>query len=407
MPMENCDDRSRIGIAQLEGIDVMIDGKYPRKESIHIVKNGVIFQPHCYDGLKYDVCVSWLQKSVRRGDFESALYCAAQMIKLGRMFESHCVNRLLLMASEPGIARDALNYYNQIQLHRDANRAKTKRLFMEFIDMLCRAKKSRQGDWVYHKLSEKDVGSDSFEDAIISAKNHHANKMGGVFVSHILKFGHPDLYGDIDALAKIYHVRKDVLALVHMAQIVYIGYGSDSVYSAVNAFALLDDDDVEDLWDYHEGLNLKVLDDAVDMHTKDGSKLLKRDMVHFICRGSRLKNWAPYHNEIELIREIYEESVKTLGYGRIKTDIIQRPYQKHIVDTVVRNYMRQDTQEKQRQVGGFPRQRWIHLFHRVKFLWLRRYWEFCRNFMIHGGTWQLLTVRQLMHMLLQANLGNQ
>src|SRR3989338_1934211 len=140
--LEHCEFYVRNGVQQLEEKGIMVDGRYPRKDHINIVKSGVIFQQYCHDGLKYDVCVSWLQKAIRRNLLDEALYCASQMIKLGRMFESHCLNRLLLISSEdiggvePNIASVTWDLYQKVQAWRDSDRIQTKRLFIRLITLL-------------------------------------------------------------------------------------------------------------------------------------------------------------------------------------------------------------------------------------------------------------------------------
>jgi hypothetical protein len=39
-----------------------------------IVKSGVIMQPYTHLGIPYDIVISWLQKSIRQGNYEDALY---------------------------------------------------------------------------------------------------------------------------------------------------------------------------------------------------------------------------------------------------------------------------------------------------------------------------------------------
>jgi type I site-specific restriction endonuclease len=76
------------------------------------------------------------------------------------------------------------------------------------------------------------------------------------------------------------------------------------------------------------------MDDAIDKHTKDGAVILRRDIIHFLYRGSMCENWHPFPQEKEFITLITEHSLKELGYQRIRADAVPRTYQVAIVQQV-------------------------------------------------------------------------
>jgi len=356
---ETCEFYVKDGIKQLEQQNVLIAGKYPTKDTINIVKSGVIFQQYCYDGLKYDVCVSWLQKSIRRGNIAHAIYCASQMIKLGRMFESHCLNRLLLIASEDigasevGIATRSWDLYNQIQSFRDTDRDRTKKLTTEFIVLLCNAKKNRLMDWMYHCTEMEPVrGAEELHSIVVEAKKEHMANRGYRFISNFTAKQQfcCKINAEITALKAIYNKRNDILALLHIVQLVYF---KALIAEAGNTSTSTEPkSESEYLWDRYEYLNPVVLDDAIDTHTKDGAKLLKRDIIHFLCRGSLLSNWSKFPYEEEYMLKIYNSAITDLGYGRIKTDIVQRDYQLKIVQTIAKGYETKSIQTLEMACGA-------------------------------------------------------
>jgi superfamily II DNA or RNA helicase len=310
------------GISLLEGKQIIVDGHYPKKDKINIVKSGVIFQQYCHDGLKYDVCVSWLQKAIRRGLIDGAIYCATQMVALGRMFESHCINRLLLISSEdaatePGIGSYAWNTYNKIQSIRDSNRNETEQLIMQFISTLCKSRKSRNMDWISHLFEEQ--------------LDHHVDRALHARVSYALLHNElcnesrnkDEVLGEQRDLMAAYRKRKDVLILLHAVQLGYYGY-------IVAERTLPIATDLQP-WAYYENLHPKVLDDAIDKHTKDGSAILHRDDIHFLYRGSLVENWHHYPGEKEAITLLIEHCLRKLGYLQIRSDAVPRTYQKNIV----------------------------------------------------------------------------
>jgi len=345
----NCEFYVREGIRELEARGIMVDGRYPAKGEIRVVKSGVIFQQYCHDGLKYDVCVSWLQKAIRRNRRDEALYCAAQMVKLGRMFESHCLNRLLLIASEdvgaaePGIAIKAWELYTRIQEIRDRDRTVTKRLIVRFVTLLCHSRKTRLMDWLLHdgKEGEGEGEGDPIRKlvrrVVMAVEDKTVDRLiGGLVQSSV----HRGIGREIACLQRIYRQRKDVLALLHAAQLLHFGYvhALDQGLLDVDPCGGMSDGEVDAHWRTCEELNPRVLDDAIDGHTKDGSKLLKRDFVHFVCCGSLLENWTPFPGEEEAMIWAYHRSVATLGYGRIKTDVTRMDHQCDVIQRLVEGY---------------------------------------------------------------------
>ena len=79
---------------------------------------GIVVCPqYCDNNVYYDIMISWIQKSIRRGNLKEALYCAYHIYNSGGVHISHMINRLILIASEDiGIACKCATFvYNMNQ----------------------------------------------------------------------------------------------------------------------------------------------------------------------------------------------------------------------------------------------------------------------------------------------------
>jgi superfamily II DNA or RNA helicase len=166
----------------------------------------VIFQDFTKLGYPYQVVISWIQKAVRRGRMEEALFCAAQLVDMGGIFLSNLVNRLVVMVSEDvGVAEPlfpirALKLYhsicelrtNDVEKRKENDRLpEVRQKVAEFVSELVRAHKCRYADDVYcysRILAEQmDVEKtplrnsiSKFRDAIKNRKARRAIMWAGI-----------------------------------------------------------------------------------------------------------------------------------------------------------------------------------------------------------------------------------
>jgi superfamily II DNA or RNA helicase len=168
-------------LSYLEELGLITDQGYqsPIKEPFKIVNNGVIFQKYCKNGLPYDIAVSWLQKSIRRGLLDQSLYCAYHIMQLDldddgvvvrRIFTSHLLNRLIIVLSEdigpaePALPIEIERMYTEVYADR-SDLQRVQRNVIAMIGLLVAAKKSRITDLLIHKNEDnKDDEDDEDEE---------------------------------------------------------------------------------------------------------------------------------------------------------------------------------------------------------------------------------------------------
>lgn len=362
--METLDYLINKGLLQQSGFPVK------PQQPIKVIKNGVIFQKQCHNGLPYDIAISWLQKAIRRGLTEQALYCAYHIAGLGRIFRSHLLNRLIVIVSEdigpaePGLPVVAEYLYTEAkQAEKDNNLQSVRLNIINLVIMLSQSRKSRICDWITHDSKAKRLGReprqemfDSMEALIdwavylcvdrvkeddwISITYQYQEqtinmkkKLQVWYVwSAILDVteGTP-IYTDIVALLRMFNVRGPeygVLHVVHAAVLVYM-------HNAPN-LPNIKKHDLPD-WDSLEGLSFPIMNDAVDLHTRYGRQFLGRGKTEFVYNGSKLENWTPFPGEKELIKNTIDDLVPP-----IVEDSHPRQYQQDIVNKAV-NHLKDES----------------------------------------------------------------
>lgn len=139
----------------------------------------VIFQEFCPSTkLGYDVMISWLQKSIRRGLVDEALYVAIHLAEMKGIFLSNLLNRLMTILSEdigpanPGLATVLYPLYKEIKEGRPQTGAlrehetlsdRIKENICKITCLLAKSSKSRITDWIIFASKEglKDVDETS------------------------------------------------------------------------------------------------------------------------------------------------------------------------------------------------------------------------------------------------------
>lgn len=301
-------------------------------EPVKVVKSGVIFQQLCRNGLPYDIAVSWLQKAIRRGLFEQALYCAYHIADLGKIFRSHLLNRLAIICSEdigpaePGLPTIIEELYFKTQ--NEWNGAAV----IQMIWLLCRARKSRITDWSAH-VADPDLewiepdgyAFDSAKDLVdwcvhlcktrtksderitvqytYKGTTMKTKKQSAIYHIWNMMLAASDdvsiIYRDVVALLRLFDLRGPeygLLFVVHAATLMFMS----------NEPALLNVPDLP-TWDQIGEWAFPVMNHAVDMHTGWGRRLLGRSMIDFLYEGARLENWTPMGNELQLLKQIQDE----------------------------------------------------------------------------------------------------
>jgi hypothetical protein len=95
-----------------------------------------------------------------------------------------------------------------------------------------------------------------------------------------------DTYDDIFALIKLFNIRGPLYGLLHFIHAVTLVYMSNDTN-----LPLLPDD--LPVWSDLKELKFPIMNDAVDVHTGYGRRLLGRGQAEFIHHGSKLENWTP------------------------------------------------------------------------------------------------------------------
>jgi superfamily II DNA or RNA helicase len=322
---------------------------------ITVVHNGVIFQNQCHNGLNYDIAISWLQKAIRRGLCEEALYCAYHIAELGKIFRSHLLNRLIVILSEdigpaePELAQVIERLYVKAKrLEQENSLSEMHTVIVEMVYLLTYARKSRITDWLIHSTDKRAEVKDEYDsvDAAVAWASFHCHER--THSSTVLNYTYDkvehtmyknmiiyDMWNALLDICPVHHY-DEIVALLKLFMIRGCEYG---VLHIVHAITLCFFDTVtSDLkvpdklptWSDIGSYSFVIMNDAVDMHTRYGRTHLGRSMIDFMKYGSKLVNWTPFPNEQAIIDRI------TDNIEKIEVeDSIPRQYQQTIVDKTI------------------------------------------------------------------------
>lgn len=308
------------------------DGKTEKVGEFKLVESGVIFQQTCRNGLKYDIAISWLQKAIRRGLTEQALYCAYHIHDLGKIFSSHLLNRLLTIMSEdigvaqPNIAERIVPLYQQCKNnYEDTDR------IIEMVSVLSTSAKSRLNDWVICYLNGHPKEIDPNEDVktlpedpedmcyivteLCLNRKGVTEKLNNIW--KLLEQAVPECE-EIKQLKKAFKMRGPKYGILHMIHAVYLAYGIKGDMPQVPEISNM-------TWEEISKLDFPVLPDAIDKHTKWGKRYLGRDMRDFIHNGAILSPHTPVQKE-----EFYR--FNCLPPRETYPEIHPKPYQQEMID---------------------------------------------------------------------------
>lgn len=345
----------------------------PPDGEISIVKNGVIFQGKCRNGLPYDIAVSWLQKAIRRGLCEQAWYCAYHIAELGKkIFRSHLLNRLIVILSEdigpaePGLAVQIEELYTEAKLlepvpdedgtfhNQDELIRRMKRVILEMVYLLCKAKKSRITDWLIHVNEGVDdereesygdladtvcwaiqtcrgkIKSDEWIQVSYTCKGENYSLKKRLEIYHLWNVlldmsSDTESYDDVVALLKLFMYRGCEYGFLHLVHAITLCFLDDHMPErrCIPVPALVPS------WEGVGQYDFPILNDAVDKHTFYGRTYLGRTSLDFMRFGSKLENWYPFPGEKEMIKQITDE----IDPPEVE-DSVPREYQAQIVDQV-------------------------------------------------------------------------
>jgi hypothetical protein len=285
------------------------DGRTVTGKEFKLVKSGVIFQQTCRNGLKYDISISWLQKAIRRGLTEQALYCAYHIFDLGKIFSSHLLNRLLTIMSEdigvaqPGIADTIVPLY--IACKNAYEDVQTPMRIIQMIVKLAASAKSRLNDWTICFLNSNPLNIDPDMDVTKLPQDMEElnyiviqlclNRKGVTAkLAKIWDMLEQRAGEEITSLRKAFKIRGPQYGVLHMVHAVYLAYGIKVHEGQAPA-----PPDTFPTWEYVSQLDFPVMEDAIDKHTSWGKKFLGRDMKDFIVSGSILYPHTPVFREQE------------------------------------------------------------------------------------------------------------
>ena len=327
-------------ILLLEALGITSDGYFPPQELS--IKSSVIAQKYCEDGLPYDVAISWLQKAIRRGKEDEAMYCAAQIGNLKGVFLSHLLNRLVVIASEDiGCANsNAIVYVSQVYFEAleikkrgDDCNSIMRQSIMKLVMYLSESPKSREVDWIIHLMDgvncviepnsdqnlakfrsylERGNAWDASRLAMASHKSGLTCKKQSISIDGSLKrrkvFNYWKIMIEsndkvIYQLYRLFCKRYDLLQLIH-AVLICCGY-SRSTESRLDMVKPME-------WDDALVYGPTLLDVAVDRHTHIGRSVLGRGMKHFILEGCKLKDMKPIYRELEHISMLEQQYDKQI-----------------------------------------------------------------------------------------------
>lgn len=299
------------------------------KGPINIVQNGVIFQQFCRNGLSYDIAISWLQKAIRRGLTEQALYCAYHIADLGKIFRSHLLNRLITILSEDiGPAEFGLTpmveklYFEAKEDTSVEGSDQTHENIVTMISLLSNARKSRITDWIIH-------ASPRLTDPPLQPPNLATSWEKLVQWACSISNTPAEDYVEIGSTRKklaVYQLWKDMLDSVkgkseeqELKSLlnIYVERGYEyGLLHLVHAIAVLEFKSLVPhkptpskipSWAEISKYDFPVLDAAVDIHTFYGRKHLGRTMYDFMKHGSVLIPWTPIGPEREIVQQLTEQ----------------------------------------------------------------------------------------------------
>jgi len=318
------------------------DGKTVTGKKFSLVKSGVIFQNMCRNGLKYDIAISWLQKAIRRGLTDEALYCAYHIHDLGKIFSSHLLNRLLTIMSEdvgvaqPGIAETIVPLYQKCKNNYEDPETPGRIVLM--VETLALAAKSRLNDWVICYLekhmkqidpnTEFQVLPEDPEDLcyIITQLCLHRkgvteklDRIWGLLTADSTESE------EIEALRKAFKMRGPKYGVLHMIHAVFLSYGITGTSPEILRT------EASKTWEEVSRLDFPVLPDAIDKHTQWGKRYLGRDIRDFIHNGATLAPHTPTYRE-----EFYRYNC--LPPREIQPDIHPKPYQEEMIENAKEFY---------------------------------------------------------------------
>lgn len=308
--------------------------QYPIKPPtpIKVVNNGVIFQQQCHNGLRYDIAISWLQKAIRRGLTDQALYCAYHIAMLGKIFRSHLLNRLIVILSEdvgpsePMLAVVIADlYFSAKEQEKNGHLDDMYNTIIDMIYRLSLSRKSRITDWAIHSCDHIEIEDhfDSFETMTAWGVNlTNSREKGDVRLTYVdkketvymnksllvynvwdtvltLTTGN-DVYRDVVALLKLYMLRGPQYGLLHLVHAISLCFMSNPVDVPVFKAPPVKWSDIKEY-------DFAVMNDAVDMHTYYGRKYLGRSNMEFMLHGSKLENWTPFPEEKKMIKAMIDE----------------------------------------------------------------------------------------------------
>ena len=297
-----------------------------------IVQSGVIMQPTTHLSIHYDIVISWLQKSVRLGNYTDAMYCAHQIYALDshelnisgtQMFRSHMLNRCIIMVSEDiGPAENVINcifdrYWSIF--HKDVDDDMLLQTVAEILHILCNARKSRYIDWAFHAVSEKLDTEDVFLDVLEDCLGDNT------LMISTLDFNIPEvmlLYNMYKHRGKTY----GMLFIVHALLISFESSEKKDLYDITtnptltipsDILSSIDKDKLEE--------NRSIPNEVIDKHTYWGRKYLDRGMHYFLTVSSKLNNQVIFRTENEIIEDFIKINAPE------SSEYALRPYQQSII----------------------------------------------------------------------------
>ena len=299
----------------------------------------VIFQNYTKRGYPYDVVISWVQKSVRRGKEADALFCAAQICEMEGIFLSNLINRLIVFVSEdigcadnelPAVAHKWLMRIKNLRGHSTEERKdndsidEVREAVLSMVLTLTRAKKCRLVDNLIHycdelmrnpKLKKKEpfsafkkafekgnvkkavlyamatarqsvkIRNSVFEPTLIAGKNDPAFF---IFDFLLLVVSKPAVERQLNALITIYSSKKELLHVVHSVLLV-MGVG-DNDSGETQRYQVEEWVYSQKKWEDILSERRSIPNYAFDCHTKLGGSVLGRGKLYFWEVGCKLSN---------------------------------------------------------------------------------------------------------------------
>jgi superfamily II DNA or RNA helicase len=316
-------------------------------------------------GVDYDILVSLLQKSIRRGDWNRTAYAVVQIVNIGGVMISNLINRLLIIGSEDIgaaslISNIAFNIYIKLKFFRryykdECNEVKhnkeysvnvknamlleirldeaydpnIRKYLMIWAKLLCDSKKSRMVDILAnlppsYTIDNKIVISlDNFlyglqvKDIITTSKmliqvfkDNYTDNFDNIKGKRleIFKYFKCMLNYSNDAI-----IRKEILALINIfsnkKNILPILHVLCLVVYGYNEIGRLDRQLIYN-WEQIRYSKLDIPSYVIDMHTKSGKKYLDKSHINFWLNGSKLNNWYPIGEEKKYLHDIINYHTK-------------------------------------------------------------------------------------------------